>query len=74
MGKVKGFIMDVQEFVWDYFDEDGQFVAIGEIKTKEDLMLIIKTKFGSMGADVAKDEIFAIETGDHFSDGHPEFG
>tara|TARA_Y100000289_G_scaffold61022_1_gene68620 strand:- start:82 stop:306 length:225 start_codon:yes stop_codon:yes gene_type:complete len=74
MGKVKGFIMDVQEFVWDYFDEDGQFVAIGEIKTKEDLMLIVKTKFGSMGADVAKDEIFAIETGDHFSDGHPEFG
>lgn len=67
MGKVKGFIMDVQEFVWDYFDEDGQFVAIGEIKTKEDLMLIVKTKFGSMGADVAKDEIFAIETGDHFS-------
>lgn len=74
MGKVKGFIMDVQEFVWDYFDEDGQFVAIGEIKTKEDLMLIVKTKFGSMGADVAKDEILAIETGDHFSDGHPEFG
>tara|TARA_B100000287_G_scaffold134209_1_gene126141 strand:+ start:290 stop:493 length:204 start_codon:yes stop_codon:yes gene_type:complete len=67
MGKVKNYIMDVQEFVWDYFDEDGQFVAIGEIKTKEDLMLIVKTKFGSMGADVAKDEIFAIETGDHFS-------
>ena len=67
MGKLKSYIMDVQEFVWDYFDEDGQFVAIGEIKTKEDLMLIVKTKFGSMGADVAKDEIFAIETGDHFS-------
>jgi len=67
MGKLKNYIMDVQEFVWDYFDEDGQFVAIGEIKTKEDLMLIVKTKFGSMGADVAKDEIFAIETGDHFS-------
>ena len=67
MGKLKNYIMDVQEFVWDYFDEDGQFVAIGEIKTKEDLMLIVKTKFGSMGADVAKDEILAIETGDHFS-------
>ena len=37
-------------------------------------MLVVKTKFGSMGADVAKDEIFAIETGDHFSDGHPVFG
>ena len=27
MGKVKSFIMDVEEFVWDFFDEDGNFVA-----------------------------------------------
>ena len=25
-------------------------------------------------SDIAKEEIFAIETGDHFSNGHPEFG
>ena len=67
MGKVKSFIMDVQESVWDYFDEDGKFVADEIIKTKEDLMNTIKDKFGIMGADIAKDEIFAIETGDHFS-------
>ncbi len=67
MGKVKNFVMDVQETVWDFFDEDGNFVADANIKTKEDLITDIKTKFGNMGADIAKDEIFAIETGDHFS-------
>ena len=67
MGKVKNFVMDVQETVWDYFDEDGKFVSADDIKTKEDLIQLIKTSFGNMGADVAKDEIFAIETGDHFS-------
>ena len=74
MSKVGNFIIEVQEFVWDFFDEIGNFVADDLVKTKEDLMTVIKTKFGTMGVDVAKDEIFAIETGDHFSDGHPVFG
>ena len=74
MSKVGTFIIEVQEFVWDFFDEDGNFVADDLVKTKDDLMTVIKTKFGTMGVDVAKDEIFAIETGDHFSDGHPVFG
>ena len=74
MSKIKNFIMDVQETVWDFFDEDGNFVADTKIKTKDDLIADIKTKFGSMGVDIAKEEIFAIETGDHFSPGHPEFG
>ena len=74
MGKVKSFIMDVEEFVWDFFDEDGNFVADEKVKSKEDLMIVVKEKFGNMGVGVAKDEIFAIETGDHFSPGHPEFG
>ena len=74
MSKVGNFIIEVQEFVWDFFDEDGNFVADDLVKTKDDLMTVIKTKFGTMGVDVAKDEIFAIETGDHFSGGHPEFG
>ena len=74
MSKVGNFIIEVQEFVWDFFDENGNFVADDLVKTKEDLVLVVKTKFGSTGADVAKDEIFAIETGDHFSDGHPVFG
>ena len=74
MGKVKSFIMDVEEFVWGFFDEDGNFVADEKVKSKEDLMIVVKEKFGNMGVGVAKDEIFAIETGDHFSPGHPEFG
>ena len=67
MGKVKNFMMDVQETVWDFFDQDGNFVADAKIKTKEDLITDIKTKFGNMGVDIAKEEIFAIQTGDHFS-------
>ena len=67
MSKIKNFIMDVQETVWDFFDEDGNFVADTKIKTKDDLITDIKTKFGSMGVDIAKEEIFAIETGDHVS-------
>ena len=67
MSKIKNFIMEVQETVWDFFDEDGNFVADTKIKTKDDLITDIKTKFGSMGVDIAKEEIFAIETGDHFS-------
>ena len=74
MGKVKSFIMDVEEFVWDFFDEDGNFVADEKVKSKEDLMVVVKEKFGNMGVGVAKDEIFAIETGDHFSEGHPIYG
>ena len=64
---MKNFMMEVQEFVWDFFDQDGNFVADAKIKTKEDLITDIKTKFGNMGVDIAKEEIFAIETGDHFS-------
>ena len=67
MSKIKDFMMDVQETVWDFFDQDGNFVADANIKTKEDLITDIKTKFGNMGVDIAKEEIFAIETGDHFS-------
>ena len=64
---MKNFMMEVQEFVWDFFDQDGNFVADANIKTKEDLITDIKIQFGNMGVDIAKDEIFAIETGDHFS-------
>ena len=44
MGKVKSFIMDVEEFVWDFFDEDGNFVADEKVKSKEDLMIVVKEK------------------------------
>ena len=48
-------------------DEDGNFVADETIKDKDDLISVVENNYGSMGAEVAKEEIFAIETGDHFS-------
>jgi|TARA_B100001996_G_scaffold52999_1_gene37766 hypothetical protein len=67
MGKMKDYIMGVQGFVWDFFDDNGKFVANNTIKTKEQLLNVVKYKFGTLGFDIAKDEIFAIETNDHFS-------
>ncbi len=67
MSYMKNFMMEVQEFVWDFFDQDGQFVADGTIKDKDDLISVVENNYGSMGAKVAKEEIFAIETSDHFS-------
>jgi hypothetical protein len=67
MGKVKNFVMEVQETVWDFFDQDGNFVADKTIKNKDDLLRFVKHWFGSMGVDIAKQEIFEIETADHFS-------
>ena len=65
MSYMKNFMMEVQEFVWDFFDQDGQFVADETIKDKDDLISVVENNYGSMGAKVAKEEIFAIETGDH---------
>ena len=67
MSYIKKHIMEIQEFVWDFFDQDGQFVADETIKDKDDLISTVENNFGSMGVEVAKEEIFAIETGDHFS-------
>jgi len=40
MGKVKNFVIEVQEFVWDFFNEDGNFIANKSIKTPNQLLLI----------------------------------
>ena len=67
MSYIKKHIMEIQEFVWDFFDQDGQFVADETIKDKDDLISTVENNFGSMGVDIAKQEIFEIETADHFS-------
>jgi hypothetical protein len=67
MSNVKNIVMEVEEFVWDFFDQDGQFVADEIIKDKDDLISTVENNFGSMGVDIAKQEIFEIETADHFS-------
>ena len=68
MSKLKDYIMDVQETIWDYFDENGKFVADETVTDKQDLINLIANKFGlGIAVDVAKKEIFDIETNDYFS-------
>ena len=75
MSKIKKYVMDIQEQVWDFFDQDGNFVAkevsfdnkVQTIKTKKEMVNMFAIVHGLMAADIAKEEIFAIETGDHFS-------
>ena len=67
MSYIKKHIIEIQEFVWDFFDQDGQFVADETIKDEDDLISTVENNFGEMGVDIAKQEIFEIETADHFS-------
>ena len=68
MSKLKDYIMDVQETIWDYFDENGKFVADEIVTDKQDLINLIANKFGlGIAVDIAKKEIFDIETNDYFS-------
>ena len=67
MSKLKGFIMDVQEFVWDFFDEDG--LLVDQNATTTDIINAVKKAFpnSTMAIEIAEKEIFDIQTGDHFS-------
>ena len=68
MSKLKNYIMDVQETVWDYFDDNGKFVADETVTDKQDLINLIANKCGlGIAVDIAKKEIFDIETNDYFS-------
>jgi hypothetical protein len=67
MGFIKIKVLDVQEFVWKFFDEDGNFIANKSIKTPNQLLDKVDEKFGGYGVEIAREEIFAIETADHFS-------
>jgi len=53
MSKIKNFIMDVQEFVWEFYNSDGDFVATDSIKDKDALLNLVEHKYGSLGLDVA---------------------
>ena len=75
MSKLKDYILDIQEQVQDFFDQDGNFVAkevsfdnkVQKINTKEEMIKMFAIVHGLMAADIAKEEVFAIETSDHFS-------
>ena len=58
----------ILEIIWDYFDENGKFVADETVTDKQDLINLIANKFGlGIAVDIAKTEIFDIETNDYFS-------
>jgi hypothetical protein len=67
MGFIKTKVLDVQEFVWKFFDEDGNFIVNKSIKTPNQLLDKVDEKFGGYGVEIAREEIFAIETVDYFS-------
>ena len=75
MSKIKNYMMDIQEQVWDFFDQDGNFVAkevsfdnkVQTIKTKKEMVNMFAIVHGLMAKKIAEEEIFAIETSDHFS-------
>ena len=54
MSYIKEHIMEIQEFVWDFFDQDGQFIADGTINDKDDLISVVENNWGSMGVEIAK--------------------
>ena len=46
MGFIKTKVLDVQEFVWKFFDEDGNFIVNKSIKTPNQLLDKVDEKFG----------------------------
>ena len=75
MSKIKNYVTDIQEQVWDFFDQDGNFVAkevsfdnkVQTIKTKKEMVNMFAIVHGLMAKKIAEEEVFAIETSDHFS-------
>ena len=75
MSKIKNYVTDIQEQVWDFFDQDGNFVAkevsfdnkVQKINTKEEMVKMFAIVHGLMAKKIAEEEVFAIETSDHFS-------
>ena len=67
MGRLKDFILGVQETVWGFFDENGLF--IDENGTKQDVLNAVIKEHGNspMVIEIEEKEIFDIQTGDHFS-------
>ena len=64
MSKIKNYMMEVQEFVWEFFDENGNLFSGTEIDV---INKVIKEFGNGMPVQIAKDEIFDIATADHFS-------
>ena len=64
MGKVNAYMMDVQSFVWDFYNSSGDFDTATGVKTTADVLAKVKEEFGGgMAVDGATQEIAEIEGG-----------
>ena len=55
MGKVNAYLMDVQEFVFDFYTDSGELTS--EISTTDDIIKAVKEEFGSgMAVDAARNK------------------
>ena len=80
MSKLKDYILDIQEQVWDFYDQDGNFVPkevsftdksgqgkVKILKNKDEMIQVLDMELGPYARKIAEEEVFAIETADHFS-------
>ena len=80
MGKIKNYVTDIQEQVWDFYDQDGNFVPkevsftdkngqgkVKILKNKNEMIQVFDMELGPYARTIVEEEVFAIETSDHFS-------
>ena len=64
MGRVNAYLMDVQEFVWDYYNSSGDIDTSAGVTTTSDIIEKVREEVGSgMAVDAAKQQIKEIEGG-----------
>jgi hypothetical protein len=62
MGRVNAYLMDVQEFVFDFYTDSGELTS--EVSTTDDIIKAVKEEFGNgMAVDAAREQISQIELG-----------
>ena len=62
MGRVNAYLMDVQEFVFDFYTDSGELMS--EVSTTDDIIKAVKEEFGNgMAVDAAREQISQIELG-----------
>ena len=80
MSRLKDYILDIQQQVWDFYDQDGKFVPkevsftdkngqgkVKILKNKDEMIQVFDMELGPYARTIVEEEVFAIETGDHFS-------
>jgi len=65
MGQVKSLLMDVEEFVNDFYTKEGELT-----ESPQKIISLAKEKFGESFGGYAEDVIY----GDEYMEGHPIYG